>query len=356
VKIAGLVVTAVLVIVSTFQARSVRRAWHGKISGVKRRILADALLLCFLTLAMIGAVIAVFMPGKAAAAAGLALLFGGLLLGGAAAFAGASIEKRGRPRFLIPPRLRPEPGHARADLDISGLDAMDALGLTAADPDEFIVMAGLGSHKTSAGEDAGRLVLTSRSLVLLSCSPNVPGVARSWPVAEVQDVTAGASPTEFVVRLSAGYAETFMVEEFPRTWVGRFSYLLTLPVPVTSWYGDPAEVGQPVSVPEGMALVVLSRAEGGDRDKIIGYHVEINHIEVGKINRGERLELPIQAGSNTIDVRAAWVGSRPIRFDAAPGQVIRFHCEPAGFPGMTDEEMKEAVTTYIRLWQLVPVR
>ena len=72
----------------------------------------------------------------------------------------------------------------------------------------------------------------------------------------------------------------------------------------------------------------------------------------GKIKRGERIELPVPPGRHVLALRTTWLGSRAIVFDAGAGQVLRFCCEPGGFPGMTQAAMEGDQAGYIRLRRL----
>jgi hypothetical protein len=72
----------------------------------------------------------------------------------------------------------------------------------------------------------------------------------------------------------------------------------------------------------------------------------------GQNRRGGRIELPIAPGRHVLGLRSVWVGSPPLKFHADTGQVLRFCCEPGGFPGMTQADMERDVTGYIRLRHL----
>jgi hypothetical protein len=107
-----------------------------------------------------------------------------------------------------------------------------------------------------------------------------------------------------------------------------------------------------VTVPEGAAVLVLWRADGEKRDRLIGYRVLIDGRRVAKIGRGQRIEIPVTPGRHVIFLRSIWVGSHFVPFEARAGQVLRFCCEPGGFPGMTQPDMARDVTGYIRLRRL----
>ena len=154
------------------------------------------------------------------------------------------------------------------------------------------------------------------------------------------------------LRFADGREVVFAVDKHRGLWLDRIGKLLSLPRPVTSWYGDPADRDRPVAVPDGAAVLVLWRAEAEQRDRLIGYRVLLDRRKVAKIRPGQRLELPISPGRHVLHLRSIWVGSQFIPFVAGAGQVLRFGCEPGGFPGMTQADMERDVTGYIRLRRL----
>jgi hypothetical protein len=87
---------------------------------------------------------------------------------------------------------------------------------------------------------------------------------------------------------------------------------------------------------------------GEQRDRLQRYRVLIDGRKAAKIMRGQRVELPVPPGRHVIHLRSIWVGSQFIPFEARAGQVLRFCCEPGGFPGMTQADMERDVTGYIR--------
>jgi hypothetical protein len=131
-------------------------------------------------------------------------------------------------------------------------------------------------------------------------------------VADVRAVTAGSGATGITLRFADGHAEVFTVDKHRDLWLSRAGRLLSLPRPVTSWYGDPPDAGRPVTVPEGAAVLVLWRADGEQRDRRTGYRVLLDGRKVAKIRRGQRIE----------------------------------------FPGMTQPDMARDVTGYVRLRRL----
>jgi hypothetical protein len=297
----------------------------------------------------------------------------------------ATTRRYGRPRLLVPPPLRPGyplvvPAGAAQDETVAGMEVAKAVrdaeaaraaahALAAAGPasdspppaeptveGEFIVITGPGRHTsgeaggTSGG--TGRLVLTTDRLLLSTCRLNLAGQQRGWPVADLREAMAGPGEHGLTLRLADGRAETFTVDKQRDLWLAKIATLLSLPRPVTSWYGDPAEDGRPVAVPGGSAVLVLSRAEGERRDRTIGYRILLDRRPAGKIKHGQRMELTLAPGRHLLALRSTWVGSRAIPFQAEAGQVLRFCCEPGGFPGITQADMERDPTGYIRLRRL----
>jgi hypothetical protein len=378
-KIATPLIAALLAALSVAAVRQARRAWRdpdwepNSLTQSPRSTGAVAVLFVSLAVFFAGASVISDVPGKVATdvGAGLAVVgFLGLTSGGIAM---ATTRRLGWPRFLVPPPRRPgyeqavPPGTAgptiaeiQAASEARALEAavgaarsFGAVGREAADADdEFIVIAGPGTHLTGAGSDAGRLVLSTRRLLLSTRQPNLLGQDRSWPVAELRAVAAGPGDTGMTLRFADGREEAFTVAGHRDLWLGRVSRLLSLPRPVTSWYGDPADAGRPVAVPGGAAVLVLWRAEGERRDRLIGYRVLLDGRKAATIRRGRRVELPVTPGRHVINLRSFWVGSPFIPFEADADQVLRFCCEPGGFPGMTQADMQRDVTGYIRLRRL----
>jgi hypothetical protein len=398
-KIATPVVTILLAAFSVVVVRQAKRAWRDpdwepvSTGQSPRSPVAQAILIISFAVLLAGGSVIADLRGPAAKDAGAGLVLAGFA---GLVFAGVTMEttkRYGRPRFLVPPPLRPGYGQGLSSgpagptiADIQEADTERAFeaarwaahGVFAAEPEaaspaaaepaqagapdspaagsggEFIVIAGPGSHLAGGDSDTGRLVLTTRRLILSTRRPNLLGGERSWPVADMRDIAAGPGGTGLTLRFSDGRAEVFTVGKSRDRglWLGRVTTLLSLPTPVTSWYGDPADTGAPVTVPEGAAVVVLWRVKGEQRDRLQRYRVLIDGRKAAKIRRGERIELPVPPGRHVIHLRSIWVGSQFIPFEARAGQVLRFCCEPGGFPGMTQADMERDVTGYIRLRRL----
>jgi hypothetical protein len=401
-KIACPVLAAVLIALSVLGVQQARRVWRKPVVGLGRRPprsagAGAALMICFAVL-LTGGSVAFDVPGAAGERASEVLIaagFAGIFL---AMISMETTRRFGRPAFLVPPGLRPGAGPACvADPDLGVAELVGqtgagpqpvppsaagtaaagtaaagtaaastaAAGPEAAGPEvatagdtgavpaegvpEFIVIAGQGSHQDGA---AGRLVLTTERLVLGEAGLEPAGQGREWAVAGLREVVAGPGESGLTLRFADGCEEAFTVSRDRDLWVATAGKLLSLAAPVTSWYGDPADDGPAVSAPRGAAVVVLSRAQGEQRDRGLGYRVLLDRRRAGKIKRGERIELPVPPGRHVLALRTTWLGSRAIVFDAGAGQVLRFCCEPGGFPGMTQADMEGDQAGYIRLRRL----
>lgn len=388
-KIACPVLAAVLIALSVLGVQQARRVWHEPAAVLGRRPprsawAGAALMICFAVL-LVGGSVAFDVPGAAGEQAGAALIGAGLA-GIIIAMIGMETTRRfGRPAFLVPPSLRAgagspvgagpavtaedvgagsavsvefgEAGGWAEPLAVAergpawpgpeGADLGDVPGV-----EEFIVIAGRGSH---LGEE-GRLVLTTRRLAL--GEPGRRSGARSdggggeWLLDGLREVVPGPGETGLTLRFADGREESFTVDRDRGLWVATAGKLLSLPGPVISWYGDPADDERAVTVPDGSAVVVLTRVEGEQRDRGLGYRVMLDRRRAGKIKRGQRVELPVPPGRHVLALRTTWVGSAAIPFEAQGGQVLRFCCEPGGFPGMTRADMERDQAGYIRLRRL----
>lgn len=379
-KIAIPLLAILLAALSVVTVRQAKRAWRDpdwepySTTESPRSAVAAAILMVSLAVFFAGGSVFTDVPGAVAQDAGVGLAAAGFLGFMSAALSIATTRRFGRPRFLIPPPIRPGREQAvpsgAAGPTIAGIqEAREAGAFVAARAaagafdvaaeaagsgadGEFIVMAGPGSHLADGVSDTGRLVLTSSRLFLSTRRPNPSAHNRSWPVAELRGISAGTGDTGMTLQFADGHEEAFAVEKHRDLWLGRVSKLLSLSRPVTSWYGDPADADRPVTVPDGSAVVVLWRVEGEQRDRLLGYRILLDGHRIAKIKRGKRIEFPVSPGRHFIYLRSIWVGSQFIPFEARAGQVLRFCCEPGGFPGMIQADMERDVTGYIRLRRL----
>lgn len=98
--------------------------------------------------------------------------------------------------------------------------------------------------------------------------------------------------------------------------------------------------------------IVISRKRGGYRDWFRGYVVMVDSKPVGKIKRGQRVELPVSHGQHELFLKIDWCISRSITFDMQPDAVVEFFCEPGGPAAAGVQDMR--IGQYIRLIR-VPV-
>jgi hypothetical protein len=78
------------------------------------------------------------------------------------------------------------------------------------------------------------------------------------------------------------------------------------------------------------ATIVISRKHGGWRDRARSYVIMVDSNPVGKIKHGQRVVLPVPHGKHELFLKISWCASPSITFDAQPGSVIEFFCEPGG--------------------------
>lgn len=74
-----------------------------------------------------------------------------------------------------------------------------------------------------------------------------------------------------------------------------------------------------------MARIEIKR-EGGFKDAVRAYKIELDGKEVGKINKGEQIGLDIEAGKHRLRLKIDWCGSPEVDFEILQGQVLKFGC------------------------------
>jgi hypothetical protein len=100
------------------------------------------------------------------------------------------------------------------------------------------------------------------------------------------------------------------------------------------------------------ATIVISRKRGGWRDWARSYLVMLDDQDVGKIKRGERLELPVPAGPHELFLKIDWCQSRSFTFDARQGEAVEFLCEPGGTPSAGLRQVLSDTDAYIKLTRI----
>ena len=76
--------------------------------------------------------------------------------------------------------------------------------------------------------------------------------------------------------------------------------------------------------------VILERATSGVMELRRGrFEIVLDGNPAGSIDRNQTVELPVEPGSHTLQVRTGRYSSHPQSFDAADGTNIRFRCNGA---------------------------
>ncbi|HYZ79579.1 MAG TPA: hypothetical protein VE596_19630 [Gaiellaceae bacterium] len=94
----------------------------------------------------------------------------------------------------------------------------------------------------------------------------------------------------------------------------------------------------------------LTRESRGWRDRLRAYSVVVDSEVVGKIRRGETIELSVAPGAHSVQVAIDWARSPAIDIDFAPGETVDLRCAPN-----TAQPALIGVTAgrgeYVRLWR-----
>jgi hypothetical protein len=78
------------------------------------------------------------------------------------------------------------------------------------------------------------------------------------------------------------------------------------------------------------ARIVVRRPEGGYRDLIRSYWIEIDGVRAGKVARGEKVDFPVTPGVHDVRAVIDWTGSPSLRVEVADGETARLTVEPGG--------------------------
>jgi hypothetical protein len=78
------------------------------------------------------------------------------------------------------------------------------------------------------------------------------------------------------------------------------------------------------------ARIVVRRPEGGYRDRIRSYWIEIDGVRTGKVARGEQGDFPVTPGAHNVKAVVDWLGSPTIQVEVAAGETTRLTVEPGG--------------------------
>jgi hypothetical protein len=78
------------------------------------------------------------------------------------------------------------------------------------------------------------------------------------------------------------------------------------------------------------ARIVVRRPEGGYRDLIRSYWIEIDGVRAGKVARGGQADFPVPPGVHDVMAVIDWTGSPSLRVEVADGETARLTVEPGG--------------------------
>lgn len=81
-----------------------------------------------------------------------------------------------------------------------------------------------------------------------------------------------------------------------------------------------------MSTEDASSSIVVSRNQGGWRDRARSYDIVIDGNQVARIKRGQRVELPITSGRHQVLTRINWGTSETIQLDVLPGESIELFC------------------------------
>lgn len=95
----------------------------------------------------------------------------------------------------------------------------------------------------------------------------------------------------------------------------------------------------------------VTRLRTGYRDRLRRYRVLVDGLTIGRLRRGESVEVPVSAGRHTVRVKIDWTGSPTEVVDVAEGTTESFECEPSGLArdGMWDLQEQGRYVTLRRL-------
>ncbi len=75
-------------------------------------------------------------------------------------------------------------------------------------------------------------------------------------------------------------------------------------------------------------MLTITR-DTGYADKLRSYQIELDGQNVGAINDGEILTLPLEAGDHSLVLRIDWGRSNKAQFTSNANEEIQFHCASA---------------------------
>jgi hypothetical protein len=98
------------------------------------------------------------------------------------------------------------------------------------------------------------------------------------------------------------------------------------------------------------STIRVTREPRGWQDRLRAYSVVVDSQAVGKIRRGQTLELPVAPGAHSVQIAIDWGRSPALDLDVARGETVDLRCAPN-----TAQPALRGMTTgrgeYVRLWR-----
>jgi hypothetical protein len=96
--------------------------------------------------------------------------------------------------------------------------------------------------------------------------------------------------------------------------------------------------GEHAADDRGTGVLTLTRAPGGLKDRGRAYQVVVDNSVIGKIRKGEQLDLPLASGRHVIYLKVDWCRSRELEVDMRPGGSVKLGCKPGAVQGLWQRE------------------
>jgi len=81
---------------------------------------------------------------------------------------------------------------------------------------------------------------------------------------------------------------------------------------------------------DAASRIVVRRPEGGYRDRIRSYWIEVDGVRIGKVARGEQAEFSVAPGKHQVRATIDWSGSPVVEVEVSDGETVRLTVEPGG--------------------------
>ena len=79
-----------------------------------------------------------------------------------------------------------------------------------------------------------------------------------------------------------------------------------------------------------VAGTIRIERRGTVRDLMRAYRIVVDGTEVGRVRRGETLDVAVTPGRHVVAARIDWTGSPDVEVTVAPGGTTRLVCEAEG--------------------------